>query len=276
MTFDENQPMDALDRLIADGARDYNTPPPTVPRDAMWAAITAARAPQASAPRAETKVIPIASRRRTLWAVAAAAAIFLATGIGIGRWSAREDIAGPTAAPAPQVAAGTARTPAPDTATPAGSASPIEATPVERAPDAGRTTQVAAATPRRSGVVDAPAPGTDPYDVAMLRHFAQAEALLVSYRADTVDAGMDRRLASWARPLLADTRLLLDSPASSDPRRRQLLEDLELVLAQVARLAPTAAQDSTARDRGERQLIDGSIRRAQILPRLRTLVPAGT
>jgi hypothetical protein len=93
---------------------------------------------------------------------------------------------------------------------------------------------------------------------------------------------MDARLAKWARPLLGDTRLLLDSPAASDPRRRRLLEDLELVLAEVARLA-TPPSDSaslgtagTAQARTERQLIDGTLRRAQLLPRLRTLVPAGT
>ncbi|MGC8000981.1 hypothetical protein, partial [Salmonella enterica] len=76
--------------------------------------------------------------------------------------------------------------------------------------DARRATQVASgAGSRPRGAPDAAPAGTDPYDVAMLRHFAQAEALLVSYRADTLDVGLDRRLASWARPLLADTRLLL-------------------------------------------------------------------
>ena len=116
-----------------------------------------------------------------------------------------------------------------------------------------------------------------------MRHLAKAEALLVSYRADSVDASIDARLAAWARPLLGDTRLLLDSPAANDPRRRRLLEDLELVLAQVARLAPRtgtvagAATDSAGpTDRTERQLIDGALRRGQLLPRLRTIVPVGT
>ena len=31
----------ALDRLIAEAARDYHRPPATVPRDAMWAAMMA-------------------------------------------------------------------------------------------------------------------------------------------------------------------------------------------------------------------------------------------
>ena len=109
-----------------------------------------------------------------------------------------------------------------------------------------------------------------------MRHFAQVEALLVSYRTDTVDVAMDTRLAAWARPLLGDTRLLLDSPAARDPRRRRMLEDLELVLAEMARLAPADTAAASRDTRTERQMIDGTLRRAQLLPRLRTLVPAGS
>jgi hypothetical protein len=298
---DDDTPQDAFDRLIAESAREYNAPPPTVPRDAMWEAIMAARAPQAAAPAAPEVTAPVAvaatpvisladrraeraARKRGLLAVAAAAAIFLATGIGIGRWWGPGDHVARTNEGPAQVAA-TATTPTPtttDSTAPADTATPT-------APDAPRSTQLAATTPRRSAGQTGSGRGTlrgpaiDAYDVAVLRHFAQAEALLVSYRADTVDAAMDARLAAWARPLLGDTRLLLDSPAASDPRRRRLLEDLELVLAELARLVPptgaagtVAATDSTSRSRTERQLIDGTLRRAQLLPRLRTLVPAGT
>ncbi|AHG87844.1 hypothetical protein J421_0307 [Gemmatirosa kalamazoonensis] len=286
-------PSDGLDRLIADTAREYNAPPPTVPRDAMWQAIVAARAPQAvdTTPAPAVDVIRLAdvradraARRRGLWAVAAAAAIFLATGVGIGRWWGQGQVASGdstatrVASTAPTSTPSAARdTATPDTAT----AAPDTAT--EPSADAPRTTRLATATLRTPGR----SPGddravSDAYDVAVLRHFAQAEALLVSYRADTVDAAMDTRLAAWARPLLGDTRLLLDSPAASDPRRRRLLEDLELVLSEVARLAPPndiAGRDSVAGPpsrRTERQLIDGTLRSAQLLPRLRTLVPAGT
>ena len=298
---DDDTPQDALDRLIAESAREYNAPPPTVPRDAMWEAIVAARAPQAAAPAAPEVATPVAAattpvisladrraeraaRRRGLFAVAAAAAIFLATGIGIGRWWGPGDRVARTNEGPAQVAT-TAPTPTPtvtDSTAPADTATPT-------APDAPRSTQLAAATSHRSAGQTGSGRGTlrgpaiDAYDVAVRRHFAQAEALLVSYRADTVDAAMDARLAAWARPLLGDTRLLLDSPAASDPRRRRLLEDLELVLAELARLVPpasaagpVAATDSTSRSRTERQLIDGTLRRAQLLPRLRTLVPAGT
>jgi hypothetical protein len=72
----------------------------------------------------------------------------------------------------------------------------------------------------------------------------------------------------WARDLLATTRLLLDSPAGADAQRRGLLEALELVLVQIARL-PRADTP------GERALIDRAIRRGDLMARLRTAVPAG-
>ncbi len=46
----------------------------------------------------------------------------------------------------------------------------------------------------------------------------------------------DQQFAARAADLLTRTRLLIDSPAANDPAMRNLLEDLELVLAQVVRL----------------------------------------
>ncbi len=110
---------DALDRLIAEAARDYHTPPPGVPREAMWAAIVAARpagapvvphaaVPHAAVPHAAasigTRVVALdaeRARRRGAWRLAAAAAIFLTTGVGIGRWwsVARPNAPAPVAGP---------------------------------------------------------------------------------------------------------------------------------------------------------------------------------
>jgi len=56
---------------------------------------------------------------------------------------------------------------------------------------------------------------------------------------------MDAQLGAWARQLLSNTRLLLDSPVANDPQRRPLLEDLELVLVQIVQLSP----GSTSQDR---------------------------
>jgi hypothetical protein len=103
------------------------------------------------------------------------------------------------------------------------------------------------------------------YQVAALRHFSQAEALLTQARSD-VNQKNDAQLASWARDLLSNTRLLLDSPAGRDPARRQLLQDLELALVQIVQLAPDTSK-AARRD-------DGFIN-DQLLTKLRTAIPAG-
>lgn len=64
--------------------------------------------------------------------------------------------------------------------------------------------------------------------------FGQAEVFLTGYRADATRGKLDRTSPAEAKKLLAATRLLLDSPASADPRLRLLLEDLELTLAQIS------------------------------------------
>ncbi len=72
-----------------------------------------------------------------------------------------------------------------------------------------------------------------------------------------------------ARQLLATNRLLLDSPAGQDRRMRVLLEDLELVLAEIAQLSSEPVT-------GDRELIREGMERGGVLPRLRTVVPSGT
>ena len=71
---------------------------------------------------------------------------------------------------------------------------------------------------------------------------------------------------SQATDLLSTTRLLLDSPAAaSDARLKQLLEDLELVLAQLSRLP---AEHGGA----EIDLITEALERRDVVPRLRSAV----
>lgn len=163
-----------------------------------------------------------------------------------------------------------------------------------REPSRVRGTQVATITPRagsasvRRGVTNrsggpttairggGSAPSTSygstrsegPYQVAANRHLANAEALLTAFRTDSRDARIDASLSKWARDLLSNTRLLLDSPAAEDPQRARLLGDLELVLAQIVQLSPGAAAQ-------DRELIEGSIRNGQVMSRLRTAIPAG-
>jgi hypothetical protein len=75
--------------------------------------------------------------------------------------------------------------------------------------------------------------------------------------------------ASQARDLLATTRLLLDSPQAGDPHLQALLDDLELVLAQIARLPRRAAQPDV-------YLIDQTLDQREVLPRLREMLAENT
>lgn len=126
--------------------------------------------------------------------------------------------------------------------------------------------------------VEAPAPGTsmtgDAYRVAVARHLSRTETLLASFRADAAGGRVDASTAEWAGEMLSTTRLLLDSPAADDPRLRTLLEDLELVLAQIAALP--ARSDTATTTRTEVDLARRAVEEKQLLPRMQTLAPAGS
>ncbi|MEP6618680.1 MAG: hypothetical protein ABJE47_05180 [bacterium] len=110
------------------------------------------------------------------------------------------------------------------------------------------------------------------YRLAAVQTLSQAEALLTAYRAtgtSAQNAAATLQLGIWGRQVLNSTRLLMDSPAGDDPQLRALLNDLELVLAQIIRLSG-APPDTT-----DRQLIDRAMRDRDLLPRIQTAVPAG-
>ncbi len=228
MMFDDTSD-EPLDPTLLEAARDYNAPPPAVPREAMWSAIQTARTKSA----AETEIRSIhsaprvASHRtwRRAWPVAIAAGLVLASGIAIGRWTGTP--------PAPSIAVAVRQ-------------------PVRRAPVITRGDRTA-------------------YQVAVAHNLTQAEALLTAYRtegrsADGQTGSAD--VAGWARDVLSNTRLLLDSPAASDPKQRRLLEDLELVLVQLVEFTPDSAGS-------ERQMIDSTLEHGHVLSRIRYAVPAG-
>jgi hypothetical protein len=100
-----------------------------------------------------------------------------------------------------------------------------------------------------------------------MQHLSRAEALLTSFEADTRAGRQDEQMHVWAGDLLSSTRLLLDSPAGRDPRMRPLLEDLELVLAQIRQAAEGRA--------AERGMVVEGIDARGVLPRIRTAIPAG-
>jgi len=103
------------------------------------------------------------------------------------------------------------------------------------------------------------------YQSTTSRYLGQTAALLVALPADAQSDRADQMYMNRAHDLLLTTRLLLDSPAAADPRFRALLEDLELVLAQVVRL-----QSEQRRD--ELDLIRQALEQRDVLLRLRTAV----
>ena len=95
---------DRFDEFLKTAAQGYNAPPPRTPRDEMWAEVQSARATgprlvhgagSAASPAARH---PFAGRR--LWLAAAAAVLLVATGVGVGRWSAERASVRPTPATA--------------------------------------------------------------------------------------------------------------------------------------------------------------------------------
>ena len=106
------------------------------------------------------------------------------------------------------------------------------------------------------------------YRLATLEHLGQSETFLTLFRTSLSQGQQERLASAAARHLLATNRLLLDSPAGQDRKTRVLLEDLELVLAEIAQLSPEATA-------GDRELIRQGMERGGVLSRLRTVVPAG-
>ena len=106
------------------------------------------------------------------------------------------------------------------------------------------------------------------YQVAATQYLSRTETFLTGFRADLRAGRVDTHFMGQARDLLTTTRLLLDSPAADDPRMRALLEDLELVLAQISQLE--AGRDSRNAD-----LITQDMDQRSVLPKLRSAIPAG-
>lgn len=127
----------------------------------------------------------------------------------------------------------------------------------------------AAANPPVAAAVDPQPDGGDRAQavlaVAVRQYLSQTETLLTGLRT-----GEQADFAAVARDLLTMTRLLLDSPGLTDPMTRDLLSDLELVLAQVVVLP----EDGDAAR--ERSLITAGMEHHNLMPRLRTAIPAGS
>ena len=276
---------DNFEEFLKRAATKYNVPPARTPRDEMWSAIQSQRAagPRVvygggGLPLRESSARRFGSR---IWLGAAAAAVLLlATGVGIGRWTASPNTSPPAAVGNPPNTASTGLIENPSSVTASENSRAVATSPS----NGGRSQQ----PPQRSAIrseagrqIEAPSgsgsrvavggpSSSSAYQLTAVRHLSEAEALLTSFRTrTTTDQQMDAHLGSWARELLSNTRLLLDSPVANDPQRRPLLEDLELVLVQIVQLSP----GSTPQDR---ELIEKTLQQDHVMTRLRTAIPAGS
>ena len=133
------------------------------------------------------------------------------------------------------------------------------------APTAARVNLVDADRRGTPAVQTTPAANNDPYQRTTEQFLGRTAVLLASLPGDTPAGDANAKLAGQAVQLLTTTRLLLDSPVAKDRRMKELLEDLELVLAQVARMQPT-------RHRDELVLINEALAERDLVPRIRSAV----
>jgi hypothetical protein len=266
-----NHPSDDFDELLRQAAREYNRPGET-PRERMWAEIRARRAQQP---------VDLEHRpRRRGWYVPAAAAAVLLLGIAIGRMYERFSAPAPrTVAVQPDTLTDVATRPERDSVS---STTPVAETTL--APATSPNDRVAAARVDRAAppvTRGAPAPAARAtasmaYRLAFVEHLAGTEAMLTSFRAAAKRGEVDAQITTWARNLLTTTRLLQASAAQEDPTMKRLLDDLELVLVQIAQYTSAGPHHAE-----ELELIEHSIERRGVIGKLQTnsparLAPAGT
>ena len=134
---------------------------------------------------------------------------------------------------------------------------------IERSASVSSPTAVAAS---RSTPLDSSASLS--YRLVVLKHLAGSEAMITAFRSAARRGEVDAQLADWSKELLSTTRMLEASPATDDPAMKRLLEDLDLVLAQIKQYA---ARGTTNRD--ELDLIEQSIIKRGVMTTLRSTVP---
>ena len=252
------------DEVLIEALRDYNAPG-LVPRDAVWERIRAARGAGAGNRPSRRKV--------WLWTGAnLAAAGVLVLGIGIGRRMQphASAIAGTgqakPSAPLPRDSAKSAANP--------GSA-PTHESPTQligKLHEATRETEqrvrgLAATEPSGASSPTSEA-NSLAYRLVVLQHLAGTEAMITSFRASAKRGQIDTQIAGWSRELLSTTRMLETSPATTDPVMKRLLEDLDLVIAQIVQYSTHGTNNPDELD-----LIEQSINQRGVITKLRGTLP---
>jgi len=258
-----DHPTDDFDELLRSAARDYNRPGDT-PREQMWSEIRAERARRAS-------IVAAPARTRPIWFIPAAAAAVLILGIAIGRtydsWK-----------PQPTTLGATAKSDSSATS-PNTQLAVVPPTPDSQRNPAANTPRSVRIAPRSTyDAQRAAAPRSEPfnhnaarmaYRLAVVEHLAGTEAMLTSFRAAAKRGEVDAQITAWARNLLTTTRLLEASAAQDDPTMKRLLDDLELVLVQIAQYTSAGTHHAE-----ELELIEHSIERRGVIGKLQMNLPA--
>lgn len=128
-----------------------------------------------------------------------------------------------------------------------------------RTPDA-----TSAASPRATAAMPGNQRGNVAARVLTTDHLSQAESFLTEFNSQTPADDFSAK----ALELLTTTRLLLDSRRLKDAGTRQLLEDLELVLVQIATIDPKDRRE-------ELGFIADGLAQNHLRTRLRNAVPTG-
>jgi len=105
------------------------------------------------------------------------------------------------------------------------------------------------------------------FEIAALDHLRHVETFLTVFQSEAWAGSAVEETAGLARSLLMNTRLLMDSPAGRDARRAALLDDIEVMLAQIASYADSPSPS-------ELRLIDDGLEQRGLLLKLRAAVPA--
>jgi hypothetical protein len=99
------------------------------------------------------------------------------------------------------------------------------------------------------------------YQLSAERYLGQAVTLVAGLPKQLQSGRIDSAYVARASESLTQLRMLMDSPAASNPRLRALFEDLELVLVQVVQMPAT---DNAI----DAKLIRQAMREKDVMPRL--------
>jgi hypothetical protein len=103
------------------------------------------------------------------------------------------------------------------------------------------------------------------FQIAALDHLRHVETFLTVFQSEARQGSVEQ-MPELARSLLENTRLLMDSPAGRDAYMAALLDDIEVVLAQIASYRGQNGSELT--------LIEQGIERRGLLLKLHAAVPA--